>query len=49
MLPIMAGRRRKFLFLEALKTAHRRLKLETRFKILIEVCDFEDFDWELYC
>ena len=48
MLPTMAGRGRKVLFLEPFKTAHRHLKLETRFKILIEDCDFEDFDWELY-
>ena len=33
MSPTVVGRRRKFWFLEALKTAHWRLKINTRIKI----------------
>ena len=34
----MVGGRRKFWFLEALKTAHRRLKIDTIIKILVKDC-----------
>ena len=34
----MVGQRRKFWFLEALKTAHRRLKIDTIIKILVRDC-----------
>ena len=38
MSPTMVGRRRKFWFLEALKTAHRRLKTDTIIKISVNDC-----------
>ena len=38
MSPTMVGGRRKFWFLEALKTAHRRLKIDTIIKILVKDC-----------
>ena len=34
----MVGQRRKFWFLEALKTAHRRLKIDTIIKISVWDC-----------
>ena len=41
MSPIMVGRRRKFWFLEALKTTHGRLEIDTIIKISFR--DFLDF------
>ena len=38
MLPTMVGRRRKIWFLEDIKTAHRRLKIDTTVKILVRYC-----------
>ena len=34
----MVGRRRKIWFLEDIKTAHRRLKIDTTVKILVRYC-----------
>ena len=34
----MVGGRRKFWFLEALKTSHRRLKIDTIIKISVKDC-----------